>query len=393
MGPFFFSPMAARPIVQIWGAEGNRTGQVSLPGVLVAPIRSDVVQFVHTNLNKNNRQAYAVSTKAGHQTSAESWGTGRAVARIPRVPGGGTHRAGQGAFGNMCRGGRMFAPTKVWRRWHRRVNLQQKRMAVCSALAASALPSLVMARGHSINQVPEVPLVVANDAFSGLEKTSAAVKLLKAVSAYDDVQKSKDSRRIRAGKGKRRNRRYVQHVGPLVIFDEAGPLTRAFRNIPGVDMCQVSRLNLLQLAPGGHLGRFIIWTQGAFAKLDSIFGTWKKEFEQKVGYTLPRAKMTNTDLQRIINSDEIQSVLRAKRNNRKHRPQKKNPLNNLGFMVKLNPYALSARRAELLRSLPGKRKELSAEEANKKREAMKKKDKAAKKRRQAFYTQLTAPVK
>merc|ERR1712063_94601 len=385
MGPFFFSPMAARPIVQIWGAEGNRTGQVSLPGVLVAPIRSDVVQFVHTNLNKNNRQAYAVSVKAGHQTSAESWGTGRAVARIPRVPGGGTHRAGQGAFGNMCRGGRMFAPTKVWRRWHRRVNLQQKRMAVCSALAASALPALVMARGHAINQVPEVPLVVANDAFTGMEKTRTAVALLKALNAYDDVQKTKDSRKIRAGKGKRRNRRYVQHVGPLVIFDEAGPLTRAFRNIPGVDMCQLAR--------GGHLGRFIIWTQGAFAKLDSIFGTWKKESEQKVGYTLPRAKMTNTDLQRIINSDEIQSVLRAKRNNRRHRPQKKNPLNNLGFMVKLNPYALSARRAELLRSLPGKRKELSAEAANKKREAMKNKDKAAKKRRQAFYTQLKAPVK
>lgn len=37
----------------------------------------------------------------GHQTSAESWGTGRAVARIPRVRGGGTHRSGQGAFGNV----------------------------------------------------------------------------------------------------------------------------------------------------------------------------------------------------------------------------------------------------------------------------------------------------
>lgn len=44
---------------------------------------------------KNKRQAYAVSEKAGHQTSAESWGTGRAVARIPRVGGGGTHRSGQ----------------------------------------------------------------------------------------------------------------------------------------------------------------------------------------------------------------------------------------------------------------------------------------------------------
>lgn len=51
---------------------------------------------------------------------------GRAVARIPRVSGGGTHRAGQAAFGNQCRSGRMFAPTKVWRKWHQKINLGQK---------------------------------------------------------------------------------------------------------------------------------------------------------------------------------------------------------------------------------------------------------------------------
>merc|ERR1719471_2551788 len=76
--------------------------------------------MMHNNIAKNKRQPYCVSEPAGHQTSAESWGTGRAVARIPRVRGGGTHRSGQAAFGNMCRGGRMFAPTKQWRRWHRK---------------------------------------------------------------------------------------------------------------------------------------------------------------------------------------------------------------------------------------------------------------------------------
>jgi len=84
----------------------------------------------------------------GHQTSAESWGTGRAVARIPRVRGGGTHRSGQGAFGNMCRGGRMFAPTKVWRRWHRHINIQQRRYAICSAIASTGIPSVVMSKGE-----------------------------------------------------------------------------------------------------------------------------------------------------------------------------------------------------------------------------------------------------
>lgn len=121
---------------------------VALPAVFRAPIRPDVVNEVHQLIRRNTRQAYAVSEEAGHQTSAESWGTGRAVARIPRVRGGGTHRSGQGAYGNMCRGGRMFAPTKTWRRWHRKISINQKRYAMVSAVAASGVPALVQARGE-----------------------------------------------------------------------------------------------------------------------------------------------------------------------------------------------------------------------------------------------------
>ncbi|KAK9998811.1 hypothetical protein SO802_018414 [Lithocarpus litseifolius] len=62
-----------------------------------ASIRPDIVNFVHTQISNNKRQPYAVSKKARHQTSAESWGAGRAVSRIPCVLDGGTHRAGQGA--------------------------------------------------------------------------------------------------------------------------------------------------------------------------------------------------------------------------------------------------------------------------------------------------------
>merc|ERR1712170_326687 len=99
-------------------------------------------------MRKNQRQAYGVKCQfgptgvvAGHQHSAHSWGTGRAVSRIPRVSGGGTSRAGQGAFGNMCRKGRMFAPTRIWRKWHKKINVNQRRYATASALAASAIPA------------------------------------------------------------------------------------------------------------------------------------------------------------------------------------------------------------------------------------------------------------
>ena len=82
----------------------------------------------------------------------------------------------------------MFAPTKTWRRWHRRVNTTQKRYAICSALAASALPALVMSKGHRIEEVPELPLVV-EDKVEGYKKTKEAVLLLKKLKAWTDIKK------------------------------------------------------------------------------------------------------------------------------------------------------------------------------------------------------------
>merc|ERR1711881_556414 len=190
-----------------------------LPAVFKAPIRPDIVSFIHHEVAKNHRQPYCVNRDAGHQTSAESWGTGRAVARIPRVRGGGTHRSGQGAFGKMCRGGHMFAPTKVYRRWHRKVNVAQKRYAICSAIAATGVPALLMAKGHQIQGIPEVPLVVA-DKVQSFAKTKEAVVFLRKNKAWADVAKVYATRRMRAGKGKLRNRRRVQKLGPLVIYDQ-----------------------------------------------------------------------------------------------------------------------------------------------------------------------------
>jgi len=360
--------MSARPLVAVRTADpkAKPAQHVTLPAVFTSPIRPDLVRDVHTSMAKNHRQPYAVSKYAGHQTSAESWGTGRAVARIPRVSGGGTHRAGQGAFGNMCRGGRMFAPTKTWRRWHRKINVTQRRYAVSSALAATAIPALVMSRGHKIETVPEVPLVVDTAAISNVDKTNKAVALLKAIGAYDDVEKVKASTQIRRGKGKMRNRRYTQRRGPLVVYNDKGPFAKAFRNLPGIEVAAVSRLNLLQLAPGGHLGRFIIWTKDAFEKLDSIFGTYKRVGVEKSGYRLPRPMLTNPDLGRIINSDEVQSQVRDKILARKVFTKHKNPFENLGAMIKLNPYAKTIRRRELLAKEARSKKKAELLEAKRK---------------------------
>jgi large subunit ribosomal protein L4e len=339
---------AARPLITVYTDKASAAGTtVCLPAVFRAPVRPDIVNTIHNEVAKNKRQPYCVSEPAGHQTSAESWGTGRAVARIPRVRGGGTHRSGQAAFGNMCRGGRMFAPTKTWRRWHRKVNTAQKRFAICSAIAATGVPSLVMAKGHAIQGIPEVPLVVA-DSVQGLTKTKDAVAFLRRNKAWADVARVYASRRMRAGKGKLRNRRYVQKLGPLVIYDQDQGVTKAFRNIPGVDCIQVDNLNLLKLAPGGHVGRFCIWTEAAFKKLDGLYGTWKKVSTSKAGWNLPQPKMANTDLSALLKSEAIRAVLRAPNRKVKHAVVRTNPLKNIRSMLQLNPYAaVQKKNAEL----------------------------------------------
>ncbi|CDR40034.1 CYFA0S04e02168g1_1 [Cyberlindnera fabianii] len=352
----------SRPQVSVYSTSGEVTSSaLPLPAVFSAPIRPDIVHSVFTAVNKNKRQAYAVAENAGHQTSAESWGTGRAVARIPRVGGGGTHRSGQAAFGNMCRSGRMFAPTKTWRKWHVKVNHNEKRYATASAIAASAVASLVLARGHRVEQIPEVPLVVSSEVES-ITKTKEAVALLKAVGAHRDVVKVIKSKKIRAGKGKLRGRRYTERRGPLVVYSEDKGLVKAFRNIPGVETANVSSLGLLQLAPGAHVGRFVIWTESAFAKLDAVWGS-ESVASAKSNYSLPSNIIANSDVTRIINSSEIQAVVRPAGQPTQKRTHvlKKNPLKNKQVLLRLNPYAkafsaekLGSRKADTKPAKPSK---------------------------------------
>lgn len=245
----------------------------------------------------------------------------------------------------MCRSGRMFAPTKVWRKWHVKVNQGQKRFATASAVAASAVAPLLLARGHKINSIPEVPLVVDSKAFAATTKTAAALALLEAVGAGADVKKVSLSKKLRAGKGKLRNRRYRQRRGPLVIYDpevDGKDLTQGFRNIAGVETSSVFSLNLLQLAPGGHLGRFVVWTSAAFAALDKVYGSTTEASALKKDFLLPSNLVAQADLTRLINSSEIQSVLRAPKGEARTKRGavlKKNPLKNKQVMLRLNPYA------------------------------------------------------
>jgi len=234
--------------------------------------------------------------------------------------------------------------------------LGQKRYAVASALAASAVPSLVTARGHRISQLPEIPLVVANEALEGLVKTKKALAVFKKLSVEDDISKVKYTIVRRAGKGKMRNRPYKERVGPLVVVasGKLQSIAPAVRNLPGVEVADVARLSLLRLAPGGHLGRLLVWTRGAFEQLDKLWGTNKTPSLLKKGFTLPRTILAQPDLPRIIKSAEVRSALRPAKTITKYRKWV-NPFRHYERLHKLNPHLSSNRSMRFVK--PSKEKE------------------------------------
>ena len=182
----------------------------------------------------------------------------------------------------------------------------------------------------------ELPLVV--DGIDRFTKTKDAVKALAALDANEDSMRVAVTKTVRQGKGKMRNRRYTNRRGPLVVFADTDGV-KAFKNVPGVDTVNVDALNLLQLAPGGHVGRFIVWTKAAFAKLPGIFGGFDEKSTVKKGYNLPRPTVTISDVQRVLSSVEVKKASRDRKRNTQRFRKATNPFTNAAALNRINPNA------------------------------------------------------
>ena len=160
---------------------------------------------------------------------------------------------------------------------------KQKRYAVCSALAASAVPP-PQARGHAAES-PRFP----SSSTTPPRRPPRRPRLSSSsslVGAYADVEKVKDSRNLRSGKGKLRNRRYVQRRGPPSCTPTTTASSRRCATSPASSSAPWT-VSASTLGLGGHLGRFIIWTKGAFEKLDAIYGTSAATSSAKKGWKPP----------------------------------------------------------------------------------------------------------
>ncbi|MCS7131613.1 MAG: 50S ribosomal protein L4, partial [Hadesarchaea archaeon] len=251
--------------------DGKPVEELELPPVFEEELRPDVVRRAVISAQTARLQPWGADVMAGKRTSAETWGKGYGVARVRRVKGSRYPAAGRGAFAPHTVGGRRAHPPKVEKVLHERINKKERRLALRSAIAATARRELVKARGHVIDDIKELPLVVS-DEFEGIKKVGQAREVLQKLGAWKDVERVADSIKIRAGRGKMRGRRYRQAVGPLIVVNKNGNVKLAIGNLPGVEVVRVENLSAERLAPGGMLGRLTIWTKSAIQKLAG--GLW-----------------------------------------------------------------------------------------------------------------------
>jgi large subunit ribosomal protein L4e len=262
--------MPAKKTVKIFDLQGKPIGKATLPDVFATPLRPDVIKRAVLAIQSSRLQLQGRDPMAGKRTSAESRGTGMAIARVPRVKGGG----GRAAFAPSTVGGRQPHPPRSEKKIVKHIPKKEVRLALLSAIAATASKETVASRGHAIEDVPQIPLIVTGS-IEELTKTKEVEEALAHLGVLSDIYRVRDSRKIRAGKGKRRGRKMKQAIGPLIVVAENRGIFDAASNLPGVDVAMINNLNAEMLAPGTHPGRLTVWTNGAIERLDKLYGGGK----------------------------------------------------------------------------------------------------------------------
>jgi len=238
--------------------EGKPTGEISLPTVFETRLRLDIIQKASIAQQSHRFQPQGRNLMAGKRTTAEGFGVGRGISRVPRIGGHGP-LSGTAAFAPGTVGGRMAFPPVTAKKIAKQINRKERRLALRSAIAATGSDEIVRQRGHKFDQERRLPLVV-NDEVEKLSKSSQAKHFLSAVGVWDDVLRVRRSKRIKSG-------RRVHAVGPLIVVGDDKTARKALRNFEGVSVIRADELSVESLAPGTHPGRLTIWSESAVKKI------------------------------------------------------------------------------------------------------------------------------
>jgi large subunit ribosomal protein L4e len=253
----------------IYNTQKSKSGEKDVPSVFAEEFRPGLIRRAVLSLQSMARQAYGASPDAGMRHSSKlskrrrkyrgCYGFG--ISRVNRkiLSRRGTRMFWVGAFSPQTRGGRRSHAPKSEKIFDQKINKKENRKAIRSAIAASQNKSLVEKRGHKIPS--EYPFVISND-FETIAKTKDVKSALSALGFNEELERSL-VKKIRAGIGTMRGRKYKRRKGVLLVVGKDCPLVKSATNIPGVDIALASSLNAELLAPGASAGRATLFTEGA----------------------------------------------------------------------------------------------------------------------------------
>ena len=251
----------------VYDLDGKKKNLVDIPQLFNSKPRKDLIQIASEAASSKNKQVQGRNKRAGLRNTAEGWGTGHGMARTPRIKGSGFPTARNAGRVPYAKGGRRAHPAKTEKVIEKKINKKVNKLSIISAISASGDLEWVKNRGHKISKVPEIPLVI-DDKIQTVKKTKFMYSILTELGLEEDLIRVKEGKKTRAGKGKRRGRKYKGKKSLLIIIKDDFGIIKAARNIPGIDIIKFENLSIANLAPGGVPGRLILWAQSAFNELN-----------------------------------------------------------------------------------------------------------------------------
>jgi len=259
--------------VDILNLEGKSIGKIDLPEVFNEQFRPDLIKRAVLALQSQRRQPYGADKLAGLRSSAHYHGKRRQrwtmmmrdLARLPRLHATSPHLTWRARKAPQTVKGRRAHPPKVEKIWAQKINKKEMALAKRSAIAATAKKEIVKERGHRVDEVKQLPLVV-RDNLQSIKKTKDVEKLLLSLGLEDELKRSKQ-KKVRAGKGKMRGRKYKRKIGALIVVSKDDGIMKACKNLPGVNVQDVKKISVEDLAPGTMPGRLTIWSESSLKNL------------------------------------------------------------------------------------------------------------------------------